>query len=86
MAWRVSITLDAGFCIEAQEEAPLAKLGPPGSFNSDQGSQFTSIDFIKVLAWRAIKISIDGKGASRDNVFLERLWPSIKYEEVDHRA
>jgi putative transposase len=85
LAWQVSITLDAGFCIEALEEA-LAKHGQPEIFNSDQGSQFTSIDFIKVLASRAIKISMDGKGAWRDNVFVERLWRSIKYEEVYLRA
>nr|WP_323772525.1 IS3 family transposase [Antarctobacter sp.] len=85
LAWRVSITLDAGFCIEALEEA-LARHGQPEIFNSDQGSQFTSIDFIKVLASRQIKISMDGKGAWRDNVFVERLWRSIKYEEVYLRA
>lgn len=85
LAWRVSITLDAGFCIEALEEA-LARHGQPEIFNSDQGSQFTSTDFIKVLAARQIKISMDGKGAWRDNVFVERLWRSIKYEEVYLRA
>ena len=81
LAWRVSITLDAGFCIEALEEA-LARHGQPEIFNSDQGSQFTSTNFIKVLAARQIKISMDGKGAWRDNVFVERLWRTIKYEEV----
>lgn len=85
LAWRVSITLDAGFCIEALEEA-LARHGQPEIFNSDQGSQFTSTDFIKVLAARKVKISMDGKGAWRDNVFVERLWRSIKYEEVYLRA
>ncbi len=85
LAWRVSITLDAGFCIEALEEA-LARHGQPEIFNSDQGSQFTSTDFIKVLAARQIKISMDGKGAWRDNVSVERLWRSIKYEEVYLRA
>ena len=85
LAWRVSITLDAGFCIEAREEA-LSRHGQPEIFNSDQGSQFTSTDFIKVLAARQIKISMDGKGAWRDNVFVERLWRSIKYEEVYLRA
>jgi putative transposase len=85
LAWRVSITLEADFCIEAVEEA-LAKHGTPEIFNTDQGSQFTSIDFIKVLAAREIKISMDGKGAWRDNVFIERLWRSIKYEEVYLRA
>jgi putative transposase len=81
LAWRVSITLEADFCIEAVQEA-LARLGPPEIFNSDQGSQFTSLGFIKVLADREIKISMDGKGAWRDNVFVERLWRTIKYEEV----
>jgi putative transposase len=81
----VSITLEADFCIEAVEEA-LAKHGTPEIFNTDQGSQFTSTDFIKVLAAHEIKISMDGKGAWRDNVFVERLWRSIKYEEVYLRA
>jgi putative transposase len=85
LAWRVSITLEADFCIEAVEEA-LAKHGTPEIFNTDQGSQFTSTDFIKVLTAREIKISMDGKGAWRDNVFIERLWRSIKYEEVYLRA
>ncbi len=81
LAWRVSITLDAGFCIEA-----LARHGQPEIFKSDQGSQFTSTDFVKVLASRQIKISMDGNGAWRDNVFVERLCRSIKYEEVYLRA
>ncbi len=81
LSWRVSITLEADFCIEAVEEA-LAKHGTPEIFDTDQGSQFTSTDFIKVLAAREIKISMDGKGAWRDNVFVERLWRTIKYEEV----
>ena len=85
LAWRVSITLEADFCVEAVEEA-LARHGTPEIFNTDQGSQFTSIDFIKVLAAREIKISMDGKGAWRDNVFVERLWRTIKYEEVYLRA
>jgi len=85
LAWRVSITLEADFCIEAVEEA-LARHGAPEIFNTDQGSQFTSIEFIKVLADREIKISMDGKGAWRDNVFVERLWRTIKYEEVYLRA
>jgi putative transposase len=85
LAWRVSITLEAGFCIEAVEEA-LAKHGTPEIFNTDQGSQFTSSDFIKVLAAREIRISMDGKGSWRDNVFVERLWRTIKYEEVYLRA
>jgi putative transposase len=85
LAWRVSITLEIDFCIEAVEEA-LARHGTPEIFNSDQGSQFTSTDFIKVLAAREIRISTDGKGAWRDNVFVERLWRTIKYEEVYLRA
>jgi len=85
LAWRVSITLEADFCIEAVEEA-LARHGTPEILNTDQGSQFTSIDFIKVLAAREIKISMDGRGAWRDNVFVERLWRTIKYEEVYLRA
>jgi putative transposase len=85
LSWRVSISLDADFCVEALEEA-LARYGQPEIFNTDQGSQFTSTDFIKVLASRKIQISMDGKGAWRDNVFVERLWRSIKYEEVYLRA
>ena len=85
LAWRVSITLEADFCIEAVQEA-LARHGTPEIFNTDQGSQSTSMEFIKVLADREIKISMDGKGAWRDNVFVERLWRTIKYEEVYLRA
>jgi putative transposase len=73
--------MEAAFCIEAVEEA-LARYGKPDIFNTDQGSQFTSIDFTAVLTKAAIDISMDGKGAWRDNVFVERLWRSIKYEEV----
>ena len=85
LAWRVSITLEAGFWIEAVEEA-LTRYAKPKIFNTDQGSQFTSSDFIKVLAAREIRISMDGKGAWRDNVLVERLWRTIKYEEVYLRA
>jgi putative transposase len=85
LAWRVSITLEAEFCMEAVKEA-LARHCTPEIFNTNQGSQFTSIDFIKVLAAREIKISMDGKGAWRDNAFIERLWRTIKYEEVYLRA
>lgn len=81
LSWRVSITLEAAFCIEAVEEA-LARYSKPDIFNTDQGSQFTSVEFIKVLAGAEVKISMDGKGAWRDNVFVERLWRTIKYEEV----
>ena len=85
LAWRLSITLEAAFCIEAVEEA-LARYGCPEIFNTDQGSQFTSHDFTSVLRKNEIAISMDGKGAWRDNVFVERLWRSIKYEEVYLRA
>ena len=85
LAWRLSITLSADFCVEALEEA-LARHGKPEIFNTDQGSQFTSTDFTKVLKTAEIAISMDGKGAWRDNVFVERLWRTIKYEEVYLRA
>ncbi len=85
LAWRLSITLEAAFCIEAVEEA-LARYERPEIFNTDQGSQFTSHDFTSVLLKNEIAISMDGKGAWRDNVFVERLWRSIKYEEVYLRA
>ncbi|MBR8591400.1 IS3-like element ISKpn11 family transposase [Acinetobacter baumannii] len=81
LSWRLSITMEADFCIEAVEDA-LARYGKPEIFNTDQGSQFTSIDFTAVLKKAEIAISMDGKGAWRDNVFVERLWRSIKYEEV----
>ena len=85
LAWRLSITLSADFCIEALEDA-LGRYGRPEIFNSDQGSQFTSVEFIKVLKNAEIAISMDGKGAWRDNVFVERLWRTVKYEEVYLRA
>jgi putative transposase len=81
LAHRVSITMDAAFCVEALEEA-LSKYGQPEIFNSDQGSQFTSEAFSAALLKRGVQISMDGRGAWRDNVFVERLWRSIKYEEV----
>lgn len=81
LAHRVSITMDAAFCVEALEEA-FAKYGQPEIFNSDQGSQFTSDAFTAPLLERGVQISMDGRGAWRDNVFVERLWRSIKYEEV----
>jgi putative transposase len=81
LAWRVSITMEAAFCIEAVEEA-LARHGAPEIFNTDQGSQFTSEAFTGLLKQHGIAISMDGKGAWRDNVFIERLWKSVKYEEV----
>jgi len=81
LSHRVSITMEAGFCIEALEEA-VCKHGKPEIFNSDQGSQFTSEAFTGVLLANGIAISMDGKGSWRDNVFVERLWKSVKYEEV----
>jgi putative transposase len=81
MAWRLSNTLGADFCIEALEEA-LARYGRPEIFNTDQGSQFTSDDFTGTLKRHAITISMDGKGRCMDNIFVERLWRSLKYEEV----
>ena len=85
LAWRLSNSLTADFCVEAVEEA-IANFGRPEIFNTDQGSQFASADFIKVLKTAEIAISMDGKGAWRDNVFVERLWRTIKYEEVYLRA
>ena len=85
LSWRVSITMEASFCVEALEEA-LARYGKPEIFNTDQGSQFTGTAFTGVLIGNDIAISMDGKGAWRDNVFVERLWRSIKYEEVYLRA
>src|SRR6186713_3025381 len=85
LSWRLSITIEAAFCIEALEEA-LARHGRPEVFNTDQGAQFTSLDFTNVLLKAGIAISMDGKGSWRDNVFVERLWRSIKYEEVYLRA
>jgi putative transposase len=81
LSWRLSITMEADFCIEAVEEA-LAHYGKPEIFNTDQGSQFTSEAFTGLLIENGIKISMDGKGAWRDNVFVERIWKSVKYEEV----
>jgi len=81
LAWRLSNTLDASFCIEALEEA-LTRYGTPEIFNTDQGSQFTSEGFIEKLSTRGTQISMDGKGRWLDNVFIERLWRSVKYEDV----
>ena len=81
LAWRLSNTLGADFCVEALEEA-LARYGPPEIFNTDQGSQFTSNAFTAVLRDAGIRISMDGRGRWMDNVFIERLWRSLKYECV----
>jgi len=85
LSWRLSITMEASFCVETLEDA-LARHGKPDIFNTDQGSQFTGTAFTGVLAKNDIAISMDGKGAWRDNVFVERLWRSVKYEEVYLRA
>jgi len=85
LSWKLSNSMDASFCVEALEEA-LARYGKPEIFNTDQGSQFTCDDFTKVLKDADIKISMDGKGRWVDNVFIERLWRSLKYEEVYLKA
>jgi putative transposase len=85
LAWRLLITLEAAFCVEALEEA-LARHGRPQVFNTDQGSQFTSLAFTEGRTKAGIAISRDGRGSWRDNVFVERLWRTITYEEVDLRA
>jgi len=84
LSWRLSNTLDTGFCVEALEEA--LKKGRSDIFNTDQGSQFTSEAFTGVLKKHGIKISMDGKGSYNDNLFIERLWRSVKYEEVYLKA
>ena len=81
LAWRLSNTMDAGFCVEALQEA-LARYGRPKIFNTDQGSQFTSFVFIGVLKDAGVAISMDGRGRCMDNIFIERLWRSLKYEAV----
>jgi putative transposase len=81
LAWRLSNTMDAGFCVEALREA-MARYGKPEIFNTDQGSQFTSLDFTGVLKDAKITISMDGRGRCLDNIFIERLWRSLKYEAV----
>lgn len=85
LSWRVSITMEAAFCVETLDDA-IARHGKPEIFNTDQGSQFTGQAFTGVLADNGIAISMDGKGAWRDNVFVERLWRSVKYEEVYLKA
>jgi transposase InsO family protein len=85
LAWRLSITMEVDFCCEAVEDA-LAQFGRPEIFNTDQGAQFTSAAFTGLLLENKIAISMDGRGSWRDNVFVERLWRSVKYEEVYLRA
>ena len=81
LSWELSNTLDASFCVRALKRA-LAEHGTPDIFNTDQGCQFTSAEFTAVLLAHGIKISMDGKGRCMDNVFVERLWRTVKYEEV----
>jgi putative transposase len=81
LSWRLSNTMDASFCVEALEEA-LAKYGKPEIFNTDQGSQFTGMDFTGALLEAGIQISMDGRGRWMDNVFIERLWRSLKHEDI----
>ena len=85
LAWRLSNTMDVEFCMQAVQEA-ITRWGTPAIFNTDQGSQFTSDSFTTQLKRHGIRISMDGKGAWRDNVFVERLWRSIKYEEIYLKA
>lgn len=85
LSWRLSNTMDTHFCLEALEEA-IERYGPPEIFNSDQGSQFTSTEFTDKLKEYKVKISMDGKGRWIDNVFIERLWRSLKYEEIYLKA
>jgi putative transposase len=85
LSFRLSISMDVSFCVEAVEEA-LGRYGAPDIFNTDQGSQFTSMAFTSLLRDNSIAISMDGRGSWRDNVFVERLWRSVKYEEVYLRA
>jgi putative transposase len=81
LSWRLSNTMDSTFCVEALKQA-LSRFGAPAIFNTDQGAQFTAEAFTEVLLERGVKISMDGKGRWIDNVFIERLWRSLKYEEV----
>ena len=85
LSWRLSITLDTAFCIEALQEA-MDRHGPPEIFNTDQGVQFTSADFRGELEGRGVRVSMDGRGRYLDNIFIERLWRSLKYEEVFMKA
>ena len=81
LSWRLSNSLTTDFCIEAVEEA-IQRHGKPEIFNTDQGSQFTSTEFVDLIQGHGIQVSMDGKGRWVDNVFVERLWKSVKYEEV----
>ncbi len=85
LSWRLSNTMHADFCVEAVQEA-IIKYGKPEIVNTDQGSQFTSLEFTEMLKGHDIQISMDGKGCWRDNVVIERFWRTVKYEEVYLRA
>jgi putative transposase len=85
LSWRLSITMEADFCVEALQEA-ITRHGQPDIFNTDQGVQFTSVGFLEELESRGIRISMDGKGRFLDNIFIERLWRSLKYEDVFIKA
>jgi putative transposase len=85
LAWRLSIGMDTAFCVEAAREA-MDRHGPPDVFNTDQGAQFTSADFVGELETRGVRISMDGKGRYLDNIFIERLWRSLKYEDIYIKA
>jgi putative transposase len=80
VSWELSTTLDTGFCLEALERA--LRISKPEIFNTDQGPQFTSVEFTKLLESAGVKVSMDGRGRVYDNIFVERLWCSVKYEEV----
>lgn len=81
LSWEISVTMDDDFCVNALKSA-IRKYGRPDIFNTDQGSQYTGKDFTGVLLEHEIKISMDGKGRAMDNIFIERLWRSVKYEEI----
>jgi putative transposase len=85
LAWKISVTMDTHFCLEAVEEA-IMRYGTPEIMNTDQGSQFTSQAFVGLMKENEIRISMDGKGSWRDNIFIERLWRSVKYEDIYLRA
>jgi putative transposase len=85
LSWRLSIGLESGFCVEALTEA-MERYGPPEVFNTDQGVQFTSAEFVGALEARGVRVSMDGRGRYLDNIFIERLWRSLKYEEVFIKA
>jgi putative transposase len=85
LSWRLSITMETDFCVDALQEA-MARYGKPEIFNTDQGVQFTSTGFLEELDSRGVRISMDGKGRFLDNIFIERLWRSLKYEDVFIKA